>query len=73
MDIYVMTSHHQPSRVVRILSPLLTATNVSNLATRTYSVPDLADSPITHRQATVPRRGSMMMTVLPLRPDLYRT
>lgn len=48
MDIYVMTSHHQPSRVVRILSPLLPATSVSNIATRTHSAPDLADSPTTH-------------------------
>lgn len=48
MDIYVMTSHHQPSRVVRILSPLLPATSVSNIATRTHSAPDLADSPMTH-------------------------
>lgn len=44
MYIHVMTSHHQPSRVVRILSPLLPATNVSNIATRTHSAPDLADS-----------------------------
>lgn len=48
MYIHVMTSDHQPSRVVRILSPLLPATKVSNIATRTHSVPDLADSPITH-------------------------
>ena len=73
MDIYVMTSHHQPSRVVRILSPLLPATNVSNIATRTHSAPDLADSPTYSLTGYRAATGSMMMAVLPLCPDLCRT